>query len=261
MLKVAEFAVCQSFQLFINRLSQLNHRSRHRQLPDIRPREVCYVRGNTHSFAAIQRLVLFVTSDRSVHFLIARSEHNSQLQDLSRCVRWHNSQLPILQRWIQCRQVRSILRFGVDVFCFSRSSCDCTVPHKGWSLAPRGASCSSHCAAEGNLCNSNVLLRVFASDDLQAVASSAGFQCKAQNQDIGLASPYVSGSSCFINQQDPSARSCSAAQPDAQRICCCGSNVECPVPIAKCTSMQDGRCTFCEDGYRLSDDKFRCRKS
>jgi hypothetical protein len=163
-----------------------------------------------------------------------------------------------VQCWICCHEVGLLLRFVIcDCFSLLISS----VPHKGWTLAPVGSSCSSHCAADGYKCNPNVLLRVFLSEDVSAVASSAGFICHAINVDFGGASPYVRGTACYINQREPSYRSCSEAKAASQRICCCGSNADCPIPLSNCASEVNGKCASCAKDFRLTDDKLRCCKS
>jgi hypothetical protein len=162
-----------------------------------------------------------------------------------------------VQCWICCHEVRLLLRF---VICDYYSQLTSSVPHKGWTLAPVGSSCSSHCAAEEYKCNSNVLLRVFAAQDLQAVASSVGFTCGRLSRDFGSATPYVSGTACYINQQDPSDRSCDGAEYGSRRICCCGSNADCPILITNCALEVDSKCASCAEDFRLTDDKLRCCK-
>jgi hypothetical protein len=189
--------------------------------------------------------------------LIVHSGYDSQLRHIQQRVRQHFKQLPEVQCWICCHEVGLLLRFAI---CDSYSRLTASVPHKGWTLAPVGSSCSSHCAADGYKCNSNVLLRVIFSQDVSAVASSAGFSCRAINVDFGGASPYVRGTTCYINQLEPSYRSCSEAVTASQRICCCGSNADCPLPILKCAHEEYGKCVSCEKNFRLTDDKLRCCK-
>jgi hypothetical protein len=96
---------------------------------------------------------------------------------------------------------------------------------------------------------------------IEFIALQAGTGCTS-SVEVGSNAedtPFRENSGRCIFHGNNKYSSCSdASAPDARRFCCCGTGVECPLPIRNCKTQSGAVCSECNAGFVLTSEKNLC---